>query len=215
MKSHYAIMSTIRYYKPPCDVDLLPGPHPRLCVTPVGGSGEPFDVSRWKDEPHVALANLRHEPEAVLRFTRTYGVLAGDVSSFREWPRDKRRTVPVREVLNYRESLRRAWEGETFNFFAFPAWHGATLCGLQAGGFLIAVEALWPLIQVMFIQDWSEKRIRKCANPDCPAPYFCAVRRGQKFCHQKCAVLINVRQFRARETARKAKGGRYAKIEKA
>jgi hypothetical protein len=205
MQSHYAVTSTIRYYKPPYDVDLLPGPHPRLRVTPVGSTGEAFDLSRWKDAPHVALANLRDEPEAVRRFVHTYGLLA----------RDKRRIVPVREVLEHRDSLRRAWEGDTFSFFAFPAWDGATLCGMQAGGFGIAIDALWPLVQVMFMQDWTEKRIKKCANPDCPAPYFCAVRRGQKFCSQKCAVLINVRLFREREAACKAKRGDHAKAKKA
>jgi hypothetical protein len=207
MRSHYAITSTIDYYKPPCDVDLLPGPHPRLLrLTPVFTSGgAAFDVSRWKDAPHVALANLRDEPEAVLRFIRAYGVLV----------RDKRKSVPVREVLDYRDFLRRAWEGDTYNFFALPATEDISLCAQPTRGFLIAISALWPLIQVMFIQDWPEKRIKKCANPHCPAPYFRAVRRGQKFCGQKCAVLINVRHFREREAARKTKGGRYAKAKKA
>jgi hypothetical protein len=207
MRSHYAVKSEIRYYKPSCNVDLLPGPNPRLRVTPVDVvvSGAAFDFSRWKDAPHVALANQRDEPAAVLRFVRTYGVLA----------RDKRKTVSAWEVLQHRDSLRRAWEGDTFTFFAFPAWHGATLCAGQAGGFLIAIDALWPLIQVMFMQDWTEKRIKKCGNPDCPAPYFCAVRQGQKFCSQKCAVLINVRNFREREAARKVKGERHAKAKKA
>jgi hypothetical protein len=189
MQRRYAVKSEIRYYKPSCNVDIIPGPHPRLRVTPVGSTGEAFDFSRWKDAPHVALANLRDEPESVARFIRTYGLLA----------RDKRRTVPVREVLEHRDSLRRAWEGDTFNFFAFPAWRGATLCAGQAGGFLIAIDALWPLIQVMFIQDWTEKPMMKCANPDCIAPYFCAVRRGQSFCSHKCAGLISVRRFRKRE----------------
>jgi hypothetical protein len=198
MQSHYAISGAIRYYKPPYDVELLPGGSPRLRVTLVGSSAEAFNISRWKDAPHVALANLRDEPEAVWRFVRTYGLLA----------RRKRKTISVREVLEHRDSLRRAWEGEEFNFFAFPAWHGATLCAGQRGGFIVAIDALWPLIQVMFLQDWTEKRIEKCGSPDCPAPYFCAVRRGQKFCSQKCAVLINVRKFRTREAAIKAKGGK-------
>jgi len=197
MRSHYAVTSTIRYYKPPFDVNLLPGPHPRLRVTLVGSSGEAFDYSRWKDAPHVAFANLRDEPEAVCRFVRTYGLLA----------QDKRKAVPIREVLELRDFLRRAWEGETFNFFALPASGGATLCAVQTGGFLIAIQALWPLIQVMFIQDWTENRIKKCENLDCPAPYFCTVRRGQKFCSQKCGVLINVRRFRQREVNSTKKGG--------
>jgi hypothetical protein len=206
MEHHYAITSTIRYYKPTCEVDLLTTPQPRLRVTHVGGAGHPFDVSRWKDPPHIALANLRDEPEAVLRFVRTYGLLA----------RDKRKAVPVREVLEYRDSLQRAWEGETFAFFAFPAWNSATLCGLQEGGFLIAIEALWPLIHVLFSQDLKEKRIKKCENPDChEVPYFCTVRKGQKFCSQKCAVLINVRQFRSREANLKVKGEKYAETKKA
>jgi hypothetical protein len=153
----------------------------------------------------VALANLRDDPKAVLQFTRTYGGLGRYESVL---GRNRRKPDPVREVLLYRDALRRAWEGDTFTFFAFPAWHGATLCASAAGGFLIAIDALWPLIQVMFIQDWTEKRIKKCGNPDCPAPYFCAVRQGQKFCSQKCAVLINVRHFREREAALKAKGGK-------
>lgn len=198
MRNHYAVKSTIHYYKPGYDVELLLRPHPRLGVKLAGSAGNAFDVSRWKDAPHVALANLRDEPEAVCRFVRTYGLLA----------KDKRKTVPIREVLEHRDSLRRAWEGKTFEFFAFPAWHGATLCARQSGGFLIAIDALWPLIQVMFIQDWTEKRIKKCANPDCPAPYFCAVRRGQKFCSQKCGVLINVRRFRQREAKASKKGGK-------
>ena len=191
MQSHYAVTSEIRYYG-------------------LGGKG--FDFSRWKDAPHVALANLRDDPKAVLQFTRTYGALGRYESVL---GLNKRKTDPVREVLLYREHLRRAWEGDTFTFFAFPAWNGATLCGMAAGGFLITINDLWPLIQVMFIQDWTEKRIKKCGNPDCPAPYFCAVRRGQKFCSQKCAVLINVRHFREREAALKAKGESRAQAKKA
>ncbi len=75
MQSHYAITTTIRYYKGTYEVALLPGPHPRLRVTLASKGGAPFDVSRWKDAPHIALANLRDDPEAVLWFTRTYGVL--------------------------------------------------------------------------------------------------------------------------------------------
>ena len=204
MQSHYAITTTIRYYKGTYEVGLLPGPHPRLRVTLESKGGAAFEVSRWKDAPHIALANLRDDPKAVLWFTRTYGVLA--------W--GKRKTVSVRGVLNYRDFLRRAWKGDAYNFFALPSAKDIWLIA-QPTGMKIIVNALWPLIQFLFSRDWAEKRIRKCANPDCPAPYFRAVRRGQKFCSQKCAVLINVRQFRAREAARKTKGESHAKAKKA
>ena len=165
-------------------------------VTGKGGGGAAFDVSSWKDEPHIALANLRDDPKAVLWFTRTYGVLS--------W--GKRKTVSVRGVLNYRDFLRRAWEGDgernwigPYNFFALPSVKDIWLITQPARGIELAVSALWPLIHVLFARDWAEKRIRKCVNPDCPAPYFRAVRKGQKFCSQSCGVLINVRRFRERE----------------
>ena len=205
MQSHYEITTTIRYYKPSCAVALLPGPHPRLRVTLEGKGTPAFDVSRWKDPPHVALANLLDDPKAVLQFTRTYGVLS--------W--DKRKTVPVREVLDNRDFLRCAWEGDAYNLFALPPTKDIWLITQPARGIELAVSALWPLIHVLFARDWAEKRIRKCANPDCAVPYFRAVRRGQKFCSQKCAVLINVHHFREREAARKAKGESRAKAKKA
>ena len=194
MQSHYAITITIRYYKGAYEVGLLPGPHPRLRVTLASRGGAPFDVSTWKDEPHIALANLRDDPKAVLWFTRTYGVLA--------W--GKRKTISVRGALNYRDLLRRAWEGDgelnwmgPYNFFALPSVKDIWLIA-QPTGMIITVNALWPLIQFLFSRDWAEKRIRKCENPDCPAPYFRAVRKGQRFCSQRCGVLINVRRFRER-----------------
>lgn len=39
-----------------------------------------------------------------------------------------------------------------------------------------------------------------CANPDCPHPYFLQKRKGQIYCSHPCAVLINVRRFRERES---------------
>jgi hypothetical protein len=195
VQSHYAVTSTIRYYKPSQNIDLVPGSPPRLRVTFVETSGEaPFDFSRWKDAPHVALANLRDDPEAVLRFVRVYGWF------------DQRTYVPVREVLDCRDYLRQAWEGGVI-LFMLPKAGNIFLSATPTGKHL-AVYELWSLIQILFARDWEEKRIKKCGNPDCPAPYFCAVRQGQKFCSQKCAVLINVRHFREREAALKAKGGK-------
>ena len=181
MRSHYAITSRVYYY--------MPSDH-----------GAPFDFKRWKDAPHIALANLRHEPEAVQRFTRTYGVLGC---------KGKDRTISVGRVLAYRDWLRRAWEGDTYNFFALAITQPSLIA--QPTGMVIAVNDPLTLVQVMFAQDWGEGRLKKCENPDCAAPYFRAVRKGQKFCSQKCAVLINVRHFREREAALKAKGEKHAK----
>jgi hypothetical protein len=219
MRTHYAVTSTIRYYKPPCDVALLSGPHPRLRVTLIASRDKRYwpltravDVSRWADPPHVALANLRDDPKAVLQFTRTYGVLV--------WPKRKAGTIPVSEVLRFRDRLRYAWDkgADLDDSFITPikttvlVW--PRVQGLRAG-VGIRVEELEHLIHMMFARDLWEGRARKCENPDCPALYFRAVRRGQKFCSQKCGVLINVRRFREREAKRKAKRGKHAKAKKA
>jgi hypothetical protein len=172
----------------------------------------PVDVSRWPDAPHVALANLRDEPEAVLRFTRTYGMLV--------WPKRKPGSIPTSEVLRVRDQLRHAWDKGIDLNDSFLTSIKTTVTvwprvqGLRAG-VGIRVEELGHLIGMMYTRDLWEGRARKCGNPDCPAPYFCAVRRGQKFCTQKCAVLINVRRFREREAGRKAKRGKHAKAKKA
>jgi PAS domain-containing protein len=49
----------------------------------------------------------------------------------------------------------------------------------------------------LFLRDCGAKKTRVCVNPDCPAPYFLQTRKGQKFCTHRCAVLVNVRRFRA------------------
>jgi hypothetical protein len=174
-----------------------------------------FDFSRWLDAPHVALANLRDEPEAVLRFIRTYGVLV------RNYKGDSI-VLPVQDVLELRDVLRDVWEGRTYSPLLTTVDTETTLLigpliaqANSNAGIQIQVKNLATLISLLFAQDYSEGRLKRCINADCPAPYFRAVRKGQKFCSQKCGVLINVRNFRAREAKRKAKGERYAKAKKA
>lgn len=166
----------------------------------------PFNFTRWKDSPHVALANLRDDPQAALRFTRTYGVLS---------PRykDDPMSFPLRDVFRYRDDLRAAWEGRNKMFF----WWLESYAGLPAvlrarrSGLEMVITELRTLVHLMFSRDYWDGRVKKCASPDCPAPYFLAVRRGQKFCSHECAVLINVRRFRERESRlRRGKRGKHA-----
>ena len=219
VKSYYAVTSQIRYYKVPTTVVELrkQDGEKQACLDVIAFTSSKeriFDFSHWKDAPHMALANLRDEPKAVLRFTRTYGVLAPDYKF------GEAGTIPVGQVLEIRDELRRAWEGRTYSPFvtAFKAtvWVWPNVENLRAG-MAIVVENLGHLIGMMFAQDLWEGRLKKCKNPDCPAPYFRAVRKSQRFCSQKCGVLISVRHFREREAKRNAnrKGKRDAKAKKA
>lgn len=216
MQSHYAITGSIRYYRTlPTEVELqntgsvTSAQANNATVLAIAGAADInglFDPSCWKDPPHIALANLQDEPAAVLRFTKTYGVLAQNY-------RGNAKTTPVRDVLKYRDRLRRAWDDVTDD----QAFQDVVLSTKQAflcsgsAGLEVVIEDLWTLICVLFARDMWDARTKKCQNPDCPAPYFLAVRKGQKFCDQKCAVLINVRHFRERAAQRTAKTGRRAK----
>ena len=37
------------------------------------------------------------------------------------------------------------------------------------------------------VQSLARAHTHRCQNPDCPAPYFLATRRAQKYCTEKCA----------------------------
>jgi hypothetical protein len=216
MAQPFAITCQIRYYRTmPSSVELRSDgqKQARIDVTVRNPrrAVQAFDFTSWKDAPHVALANLRDEPEAVLRFTRTYGVLVPDYNG-------ESITVPVRDVLRYRDELQDAWEGRTYfpliTSFETTVSVWPNVEGLRAGVGVV-VKDLGKLIGIMFAQDLWEGRLKKCENPDCTSPYFRVVRKGQKYCSTKCAVLINVHRFREKEAAQKAKGGNHAKAKKA
>jgi hypothetical protein len=44
-----------------------------------------------------------------------------------------------------------------------------------------------PVEAAIFHFQHQAKRALHCPNPDCPAPYFFASRKGQKYCSEKCA----------------------------
>lgn len=172
----------------------------------------PFGLRRWKEPPHVALANLRPETAALLAFTRRYGVVSRHtLSGF----------ISASDTGRFGEHLRQAWRGDEKVLSQIGVDLSARL-RVGPTGLEIVVDNLWTLIRLMFLRDWVAGRAKVCTSPDCPAPYFLAVRKGQKFCSQRCAVLINVRRFREREAKQRAKRttGRtrrrkYAKAKKA
>jgi hypothetical protein len=59
---------------------------------------------------------------------------------------------------------------------------------------------------------WAELT-RYCDNPDCPAPFFIAARRNQKYCTSKCAEPAQ-REFKREWWAKNGKGRRAAKAKR-
>ncbi len=64
-----------------------------------------------------------------------------------------------------------------------------------------------PLEQILIYLRKQAHRTRVCANSDCPAPYFFAERRSQKYCSEVCS-LPSQRQFKRLWWARHGKSWR-------
>ncbi len=206
MNSQYAISGSIRYYMPlPRQVKLKDSTVLDIAApAPVRGD---FNLARWKEPPHVALANMRDNPEAALRFTRLYGALHPDYTGEQDID------IQISLVFKFRDSLRHAWDG---NYVALSVVVDDVKAEIRLNPTRMEIvpENLWALIRVIFARDFWDRRTGKCENPECPAPYFLLARKGQKFCSQKCSVLISVREFRkraadkSRKTVQRKKGGK-------
>jgi hypothetical protein len=60
----------------------------------------------------------------------------------------------------------------------------------------ISPPALTPFEQVMYHFHRIADRARHCGNPECPAPYFFAKKKGQKYCSSKCSAPAQREQKR-------------------
>ncbi len=125
-------------------------------------------------------------------FTKQWGFLAGDVDvasgSFRTRPH---------HIQKYQDLLRRGWRGEG-NPIKDMAKDIVARIEVGRTGIEIGVVDLWSLVRLLFVRDYVAGETRICARDDCPTPYFLLKRRGQKYCTHDCAVVVNVRRFRAR-----------------
>jgi CGNR zinc finger len=205
VKTYYALSGTLRYYGPGFE-------------------------KRWPDAPHRAFANLHLDVAALGMFTQRYGHLYFPG----EWPKpnaeaiaasDERLGTALRmlfsfvpdlqQAKNMQKLLVRAWcadqgaiadiEKDIKVFPLFGATERAFGLNDPPDGFALYAEDMWNFVRAAFLLDYKNGRAKVCKNPDCPAPYFLQSRKGQEFCSHKCAVLVNVRRFRAGLTASQVK----------
>lgn len=203
MKSDYALETDIRYYGIiPTDVRVENGavtgslPPIRVGAGMQSSSEKPFDLTRWKEPPHLVLANLRTDDFAsVAKFTREYGYLAGE----REGNRYR---LDLKRLIEFQKLVRDTWRGLDTDSLAIdldlPHRSGLRL-SIDSKGSDLGIDSLRTLIEILVLRDVAEDRVEICDNRECLAPYFLKVRQGQKFCSHPCATLINVHRFRARQ----------------
>lgn len=159
-------------------------------------SSQSIDLSRRKEPAHEALANLSPDVGSLYAFTKMWGFLTGDVD-----PLTGEVVSRLQQIAPIQKLLRRAWSGDSNAIKAIAKDVKARL-DVRAKGIDIAVVDLWNLVRLLFLLDYWEGKTKICANPDCSSRYFLEQRKGQQYCSHKCAVLMNVRRFRQRQTVR-------------
>ena len=213
MQSYYALNAQIRYYGTVPGKAWLEKDADSVVRMKVSGGTHSVDPAKWKEPPHVALANLRGavllDPLAAGKFTRTYGVLpefATDPTTDPSLPNigdllahypEAWQKISLGRIQSWRWLLRGAWRGSPGQLDQIIKDSPETQLAATRDGVVIQkVGDLWTLIWILFLKDRAAGRAKVCANADCPFPYFLRARKGQVFCSHPCAVLVNVRRFR-------------------
>jgi hypothetical protein len=146
------------------------------------------------DEFLYELLNLREDSVSGFRrrfrewlpFQALFGMFGVDGEAmenlFVEDPSDPRQGI-MGTVLPVRNMIREGWDKPT------PLEREVAMLGvyqyLRDKHRNVSHEPfLLVLLRAMHIAD----RMRHCENPECPAPYFIAARRSQKYCSEACAL---------------------------
>jgi hypothetical protein len=219
VKSYYATQALIRYYGAlPGDVEwgerYVAGAVPlnvrALASAPFPPSDTPIDLGRWRELPHIFLANLSlnyADLGPAYEFTKRYGYLAGHIDHVK-----CKFFVDIPKIAGMQDLIRKAWAGDETSIGDLERDLSSEMqLSVRAREIEISVSDLWTLIRVLFLQDRGAKKTKVCASSDCPTPYFLESRKGQKYCSHKCAVLINVRRFRDRQELGKSRRKRRTK----
>jgi hypothetical protein len=161
------------------------------------------------------LANLRDEKEAVRRFVkrfiglwpqpgRFYGLIAENIDST---PGSRPESEQIQDLLGehwippLREALRAVWTApdsrtrawgilRILDEFVFQEDPGASRFWplRKHPGTVTRLPVPTTFEQALIYLLHDDARTEFCANVGCPAPYFFAIRRGQKYCSDSCAL---------------------------
>lgn len=200
------------------------------------GSCTPARISAARAEEFLhELANLSDDSGAIMRFKKLFpdilpspkelhrGVIAqswrGTTRNLDE--KEIEKNFQLGWVLPFREELRSVWripdwrtrEWRVFKLREAIIKHDpfpfATYNAIAA---MEPIPPLTPFEQTLLHLLKSVDRARCCGNPDCPAPYFFAKRRSQKYCTDACSKPAQ-REFKKRWWAEK--GPQWRKARKA
>jgi hypothetical protein len=174
------------------------------------------------------LINLRHAPEAIRRFETRFGAIlsdrlkTGERSSPLALADGMNVIVPTIEL---RDSLRMIWKAadqRTKDWAiirmidavvieeANPREYSGFSAFSRDNDRLIPLPTPTLLEQILTYLRKQAHRTKVCSCPGCPAPYFLARRRSQKFCSDACS-LPSQREFKRSWWAKHGKTWRRRK----
>jgi hypothetical protein len=174
------------------------------------------------------LINLRHAPEAIRRFEIRFGAIlsdrlkTGERSSPLALADGSNVMVPT---IQLRDALRMVWRApdqRTKDWAiirmidavvieeASPRYHSGFPILNGDNDRLIALPTPTLLEQILTYLRKQAHRTTICSCPGCPAPYFLAGRRSQKFCSDACS-LPSQREFKRSWWAKHGKTWRRQK----
>jgi hypothetical protein len=195
----YAIQVVLRYHGRLPETCAAEGDHVRVTLGP-----KKADVTRWKEPPHLWMANLAVvDTKAVKAFLKKYGVLwenTGPMAGLRAAIGLQPRTFDEHcaPFVAFQQMLRKAWRDDSAALTEVENQIGA---GLEISvlarlvGVGLVTKNLASFICVLFLRDYAEGHTKVCANPDCPAPYFLAKRKTQKYCERGDCTAYAQRQY--------------------
>lgn len=159
-----------------------------------------LDLANLSGPPDKALPRLFRRNEQVLEALQyhpgehAYWVTSESPPSLNEWEIS---------IYGVRDHLRKAWTAPDRRS---REWHifqlrrkfselskrvsasREELSGKNRVDWLEDTPPVTPLEATMFyFQNTIADRAKHCSGPDCPAPYFIASKRSQKYCSEKCA----------------------------
>jgi hypothetical protein len=138
------------------------------------------------------------------------------------------REVPPEEIMKTRDELRRVWDQGTSAtdkqavLERWSEWKPRSFQGLRyrpwvpllaAGRVIAETHSLHGQLSQAVMEKFEH--LARCQNPNCPAPYFLARRRDQRYCEQGECTKYGQREFALDWWNRKGKKRRQQKIAKA
>jgi|SRR5712692_5819888 len=154
-------------------------------------AGGELAMNKLRKRLLLELANMRQDEKGLERFRKSIGLQfeAVEDNLLRSASGCLRRatSTPLRDT----ERMVNVWWRAAFEGAKLDSL--PILPRLQIGGFVLHPRNFCAQFAAAIVENWHS--FQKCGNPHCPAPYFLAKRRTQKYCERGACTAYAQRQY--------------------